>query len=79
MKPLKSTDPRKPGVMEHLKRYSGGTKVTEVKEIIPNELFQGRCFKKGPGKSRIPLGTYRLIIGISYGYLATRVEKLEDE
>jgi len=43
-KSVKSTDPRKPQIVGALKKASGGTKVTSVKEIGLNR-FEGHCMK----------------------------------
>jgi hypothetical protein len=47
-KPIKSNDPRKPAIVSALKRKSGGTKVTNVREIGPN-MFSGDCLKRPQG------------------------------
>lgn len=43
-KHVHSQDPRKPKIVEALKRKSGGTKVTLLVEVEPG-LFEGKCMK----------------------------------
>lgn len=45
--PIKSTDPRKKSIVAEMKRRSGGTRVTNVKETKTH--FTGRPMKKVPG------------------------------
>lgn len=57
-KNVKSTDPRKKGIIAAIKAKSGGTKVTMVKEL-GDGTFQGDAMIAGPrgGKAQ-RLGTF---------------------
>lgn len=53
-----SYDPRKKPIVDALKKKSGGTKVTLLKEIGPG-IFEGRCLKSGgPVKDRETRSSY---------------------
>ena len=57
---VKSTDPRKPAVVAALKRITGATRITSVKEISDGQGFIGTCLMRSGLSSRryIPLGAF---------------------
>lgn len=43
-KHVRSTDPRKPAIVAAMKRSTGATKITLVREVTPG-VFEGNCLK----------------------------------
>lgn len=61
MKPVKSTDPRKPAIVAALKKASGCSKITNVKEYIETAThaqFSGDCLRKMDNNAWENLGPY---------------------
>lgn len=46
-KPIKSTDPRKPAIVEAMKRKANATKITNLREVSPG-LYEGTAMRGNP-------------------------------
>lgn len=64
MKNVNSKDPRKPAIVAALKRLTGASKVTLVKEVEPG-VFQGECLRYGCNGYYERLGTYQVSLGVA--------------
>lgn len=59
MKNVTAKDPRKPAIVAALKRKSGASKVTLLKELEPG-LFRGHCLLSDGRKGFTRLGFYEV-------------------
>jgi hypothetical protein len=63
-KPIKSSDPLKPGVVAALKSVSGGTKVTNVTQT-DEQTFVGHCMRKDQARGHwTSLGDFSVTLNV---------------